>query len=81
MKPILRNKNKKRNNKITINYCLADYQGKTIKFSDQIGDVDRPLAEVFIVESYKKYNDEIMENPLELKPIKKIKNECRCSIF
>ena len=61
LKPIL--KNKKRINKTSISLSLNDYQGKTIKFSDDIGD--RPLAEVFIVESYKKYNDDPIVEPIK----------------
>ncbi len=64
LRPSLKNtnKNKKKSSRLSLNHLKSDeYQGKTIKFADQVENNGKPFTEIFIVESYREYNQSLLK--------------------
>jgi hypothetical protein len=81
LKPILKNKNKKRFIR-PVNRNVTEYQGKSIKFVDQVIDINKPLAHIMVVESYREFNKQTEHIPKEIPEGKeKADCSCACSIF
>lgn len=76
IKSILKNNNLNKVTRPVVKLNVTRYQSK-IKFVDQVVNLNQPIEEIIVVESYKKYNQEMPVVGSDIHN-KKTREQCKC---